>query len=256
MQVHLWPADKGDFCVCEFPKVGYLVAKRFISEVKQRKSFWAHFCTFQPRTAKKKKRISHAFDLTLLPETPRPFSMVERYLNTPSCRAVLPILLITGLDSSGLTVCLSRTQANNTGQWWGMSPSVSSSWSISWRKDKHQMSGASIMKVYVICHRWAYWVPPRTVLSPSPADLNSIQPNILNGFRFQTAGILWVNINAAIFCGSYKLKSNLNDIGGTRILVLFCTILQSTFVQEVNVHSLNQDERAQVSAGQRNKRVI
>lgn len=41
--------------------------------------------------------------------------MVEMYLKTPSCRAVLPILRITGLVSSGRSVCLSSTQASSTG---------------------------------------------------------------------------------------------------------------------------------------------
>ena len=35
--------------------------------------------------------------------------------------------------------------------------------------------------------------------------------------------------------------------------MLFRSVFQGTLVQEVYVHSLNQDERAQISAGQRNK---
>ncbi len=34
--------------------------------------------------------------------------------------------------------------------------------------------------------------------------------------------------------------------------MLLCTVFQGTLVQEVYIHSLNQDERAQISAGQRN----
>lgn len=100
--------------------------------------------------------------LTLFPETPRPFSMVEIYLNTPSCKAVLPILLTTGLDSSGRRVCLSRTQASSTGPWWGMSPNVSSSWSISWKKQR-KYEGSGVCMVYSRClnqftHKLCGWV--------------------------------------------------------------------------------------------------
>lgn len=53
-----------------------------------------------------------------------------------------------------------------------------------------------------------------------------------------------------------KNKLNLNHGRSTRELVLICTILKSTLVQEVYVHSFNQDERAQVSAGQRDRQDI
>lgn len=53
-----------------------------------------------------------------------------------------------------------------------------------------------------------------------------------------------------------KNKLNLNHVRSTRELVLICTILKSTLVQEVYVHSFNQDERAQVSAGQRDRQDI
>lgn len=34
--------------------------------------------------------------------------------------------------------------------------------------------------------------------------------------------------------------------------MLLCTVFQGRLVQKIYVHSLNQDERAQISAGQRN----
>ena len=92
----------------------------------------------QMRTTVKTPLNKHC--LTLFPETPRPCSIVDRYLKTPSCRAVLPIFLTTGLDSLGFSVCLSSTQDSSTGPWWGMSPSVSSSWSISWRIATHRLA--------------------------------------------------------------------------------------------------------------------
>lgn len=50
-----------------------------------------------------------------------------------------------------------------------------------------------------------------------------------------------------------SLKSDLNDIRGPRKLMLLCAILQSALVQKIDVHSLHQNERAQISANQRNK---
>lgn len=62
-----------------------------------------------------------------------------------------------------------------------------------------------------------------------------------------------LHINTVHWLLHSETQPHLNDIRCTGELVLICTILQSTLVQEVYVHSFNQDEGAQVSAGQRNK---
>lgn len=46
-------------------------------------------------------------------------------------------------------------------------------------------------------------------------------------------------------------KTNLNDTRSTGELMLLCTVFQGTFMQEVYVHSFNQDERTQISEGQK-----
>lgn len=43
--------------------------------------------------------------------------------------------------------------------------------------------------------------------------------------------------------------ANLDDVSSIGELVLIRTVFQCTLVQKINVYSLNQDERAQVSAG-------
>lgn len=43
--------------------------------------------------------------------------------------------------------------------------------------------------------------------------------------------------------------ANLDDVWSAGELMLICTVFQSTLVQELNVNSLNQDKRAQISAG-------
>jgi len=47
------------------------------------------------------------------------------------------------------------------------------------------------------------------------------------------------------------LGSYLDDVISVGELMLHCAVLQSTLVQEVDVHPLNQDKRAQISASQR-----
>lgn len=47
----------------------------------------------------------------------------------------------------------------------------------------------------------------------------------------------------------YRGAANLNDLGSAGELMLVCTVFQGALVQELDVYSLNKDERAQISAG-------
>lgn len=65
-------------------------------------------------------------------------------------------------------------------------------------------------------------------------------------------GFLTVLCSTVALHRMHRLWSNLDDIRSTGELMLFRSVFQGTLVQEVYVHSLNQDERAQISAGQIN----
>lgn len=56
--------------------------------------------------------------------------------------------------------------------------------------------------------------------------------------------------------GVYRLWSNLDNIRSAGELMLLCAVFQGTLVQEVYVHSFNQDERAQISAGRTNRKDV